>query len=84
MRSESYRGELSRRLWEPFEPGFCPIPGRLRRLGGLSRPVGSRGGWKRVKITLLRAPRLPERDVPVQRASEGEMPRPAERKPGAC
>ena len=63
MRSESCREALSRELWEPFEAGFRPIPGK-------APPPG--------------VPGLPERDVPVQRASEGGVPRAAERRPGAC
>jgi len=39
IRAERYRWELSRRLWEPLERGFCPIAGRLRRLGNLGLPV---------------------------------------------
>ena len=44
--------------------------------------------WKRWQVATgefsrLRPPTPPEHDEPVQRASEGEMLRPTERKPGA-
>src|SRR6516165_4919735 len=75
----------------PLAVGFLGLIPEFRRNRRELRYRGRRvlSAWKRPRLAKrefnpLRLPTLPEHDEPVQRGSEGEMPRPAERKPGGC